>query len=83
MNVFMFIDYFGRNTGQVVKVVFSGLEWRLFTVYTSFELFFLALNTYITFKNINVLILIETMWKVIFEGFNKLFIEVLTYIQLP
>lgn len=81
----MFIDYFGRNTEKVVKVVFSVLERRLklFTVYTSFELFFLALNTYITFKNINILILIETMWKVIFEGFNKLFIEVLTYIQLP
>ena len=73
MNVFMFIDCFGRNTGQVVKVVFSGLEWRLFIVYTSFELFFFALNTYITFENINVLILIETMWKVIFEGFNKLY----------
>ena len=71
----MFIDYFGRNTEKVVKVVFSVLERRLelFTVYTSFELFFLALNTYITFKNINILILIETMWKVIFEGFKLTF----------
>jgi len=44
----MFIDYFGRNTEKVVEVVFSVLERRLklFTVYTSFELFFLALNIY-------------------------------------
>lgn len=64
----VYSDYFGRNTGQVVVVVFCGLERRpkLFTsfeLYTSSELF-LVLYTCINLKNINVLILIEARGRV-------------------
>lgn len=64
-----------------VVIVFVGWKGdRLFTVY-SFELFFFLPYTCITFKNTNVLIVIEAMWVGFFESFNKLCSEVLTCIQ--